>query len=692
MTSSADPTAVSRPFANRFAQHRRRVMRMDMAMGDRQRRVSAGAAFLRGRPDEGSVLIVRSALLRSAVALSLTVAGLYAAPLSAQPVAEPAPAATGPATVDVDLRDAPRGVFHTALTIPVRPGPLTLVYPQWIPGDHLPSGPIENLAGLRIAANGRPLAWRRDPLDIYAFRLVVPAGVSRIDVRFDYLTQPVLARMVNDVGASATSRLAVLRWHTMILYPQGVAPTAYPVRASVRLAEGWTMATAPTPLAATAAGIPFAATTLDRLIDSPLIAGLHLASYALPPLAAAPVAISLVGDDAQSVMLSPRQTALIAALLVQERALFGSVPFERYRFLVTLSDTLRQYAMGGQEHHESSDNVGVANTFQDPDNTANWATLLAHELAHVWNGKYRRPIGEATRDFQQPYDNSLLWVYEGLTSYLGEVIAARAGATPPAAFRERMARTAAQMEHQSGRRWRSLLDTGTGLGALMHANPDGANWRRSVDYYAEGMLLWMEIDLKIRELTGDRRALDDVCAAFFAMDRHRDPLVKPYDRDALVAALRSVAPYDWRTYLAERVDGVDTHLPTEVFRASGWTLAYDASPTGRTDATAYSLGIGVAGDGRIGSVERGGPGDAAGLAVGMKIVSVDGATFDRGALTRGIAARRPIALIVANDRTVFATTIRYDGGPRSPVLTRTAGPDRIAAIVAPRPAMAEPGR
>ncbi len=592
-----------------------------------------------------------------------------------------------PPTISVDLREASRGIFHAALTFPVKPGPLTLVYPRWIPGDHLPSGPIENLAGLRFTANGQPVAWKRDVFDASSFHLVVPDGATTLNVSLDYLAEPVLSRMVNDVGNATTPNLALLRWHSVLLYPQGARPSALQVKADVRLPQGWTLATAPRPLPQSGDITQFAPMSLERLVDSPVIAGRFVQSHALGTIDKAPIAISLVGDDPASIALSDRQTTLMRAVVGQTQALFGSVVFDQYRYLVTLSDTIRRRGIGGQEHHESSDNTGVSGIFRSDDDDR-WASLMAHELAHAWNGKYRRPIGEATADYQQPYDNSLLWVYEGLTSYLGNVLSARAGALKPDAFRAQLATLGADMAHRSGRRWRSLSDTGTGLTALMHAGPDGANWRRSIDYYFEGILLWLEIDLKIQALTQDRRSLDDFCQAFFAKDPARDPLVKPYDRQMLVDALNRIAPFDWDGYLTQRVDGISTSLPHEAFAQSGWSLAYRDVPLNGApidpQALLYALGFTIGDDGRVTGLEKGGAADLAGLDVGARLLSVNGAAFSRAGLERGVADRQPLTLIVARADKVSQIRIDNTAGPRVPVLERAGGPDRLAAIIAPR--------
>lgn len=606
-----------------------------------------------------------------------------------------APALAEVATMRVDLRDAPRGLFHADLTFPAQAGPMTFVYPRWIPGDHLPAGPIEDLAGLTFTADGKPLTWRRDPLAVDAFHLVVPGGTHEIEAHLDFLAVPSQVTAINHAENATSENLAILRWHVVTLYPLGEAPATYAVHPSVILPGGWSFASAMTGTAMPDGSIDFPVLPLERLIDSPLIAGRFLQSYRLTPHTTIRHSIDIVADDPADLAMTQEQQRHLSDTLDQALALFGSKPFAHYDFLVTLSGKIRpRVSIGGQEHHESSDDVGGPGLFRDPVARETLGETLAHEYAHAWNGKYRRPIGEATRDYQQPDDNSLLWVYEGLTSYLGRVLAVRGGAWTPQEFRDSWANTAADMATRQGRQWRSLADTAVGLEALMRSRPAWGDWRRSADYYPEGALLWLDIDLEIRRLSRGKRSLDDFCRLFFAKDPARDPLVKPYDLDELVAALGMIAPTDWKTFLSARLDAVGTNLPTDAMVRAGWSLTYtaEANPFAKANETGgavnafYSIGLSVGGDGEIGDVRHNSEAFAAGLAPGMRIVSVDGAKYGGARLRQAVDAKATINLIVANGDAIRPVLLDYRDGQKYPMLVRRAdAPDLLDAIAKPLP-------
>lgn len=628
------------------------------------------------------------------IAAHLACAGLLLPAITfAGPVTQPS---SGAETIRVDLRDAPRGLFHADLQIAVKPGPVALVYPRWIPGDHLPAGPIENLAGLRFTANGKPVAWERDRFEADVFHLVVPAGVTVLDAHLDFLATPSLITAINQSSNATTDTLAVLRWHVVTLYPQGAAALTHRIRPSVILPRGWSYATAMTGTREADGAISFPETTLERLIDSPLTTGQHMQSYPIASLGGAPVTAAVLADEPANLVLTPNQVKDLRGMVEQSYAMFGSRPFDHYDFLVTLSDVLRKDpSIGGQEHMESSDDVGGARTFRDPAGRETVGNTMAHEFAHVWNGKYRRPIGEATRNYQQPYDNGLLWVYEGLTTYLGGVLAARGGAFTPTEFRDELANDAAAMANRGGRQWRSLLDTAIGLPATMRARSTWGDWRRGADYYPEGALLWLDVDLTIRRLSGDTKSLDDFSRLFFAKTA-RDPKIKPYDMRELVATLNRVAPNDWQTFFHDRLERPDTHLPTDVFAQSGWTLGYVPTPNpfeavneagGALDLT-YSLGMTIDGSGKIGSVGHDTPADVAGLAPGQTLMGVNGDTYSSAHLRAALEAARsgtdPIVLLVSGTSTVRSVSIAYHGGAKYPALIRDeAMPDRLSAIAKP---------
>ncbi|PSO09680.1 MULTISPECIES: M61 family metallopeptidase [unclassified Sphingobium] len=598
-----------------------------------------------------------------------------------------------PAIVDVDLRDARRGIMHSDLKIPAKPGPMTLVYPRWIPGDHLPAGPIGNLTGLTVKFDGKPIAWRRDRYDMDAFHIVVPDGADHVQVHFDFLASPTLDVAINPASSATTDNLLILRWHVVTLYPQDADPKTYMVKPTIRLPDDWRPRTAMTGVSGADGAFMFEDTTLERLIDSPLAAGTHQKTIALSPnTTKVPHRITITVDDPNDLAMTAGQIDHLTAMLDQARAMLGPEPFPHYDFLVTISSKLRaSVGIGGQEHHESSDNVGRPGLFAVPEAKSRLGELLSHEYAHSWSGKFRRPIGEVRLNYQQPVDNSLLWVYEGLTAYIDKLLAVRSGFSTEPQFRDQLADAIGRMANRQGREWRSLSDTGVGLGSMMHATlANWNNWRRGTDYYLEGSLLWMDVDAEIRSLSKGKRSLDDFCRLFF-VKAPGDPLVKPYDLDEVVQALNSVVPADWRAFLDRRLFSLNSMMPEQLPSRLGYKLVYTGYPSdfsaiseedGSVDAT-YSIGVLVSPDGTIRDLRFNTPADMAGLAPGMKIISVGGLQFRGDSLRSAIDKGGTLALIVANDGNLRPIQILYSGGQRYPTLERGSGPDLIKEMIRP---------
>ncbi len=437
----------------------------------------------------------------------------------------------------VDLREAPRRIFHAHLVIPARPGPVTLLYPKWIPGEHGPTGPITNLTGLKFTAAGKPLPWRRDHVEMFAFHCEVPAGADGVEVQLDYVSTTDKRDRAGR-GPASTEQLAVLNWNDVLLYPQGKPSAAITYVASLRLPAGWKFGTA-LPVAKQSDGtVEFAPVSLTTLVDSPVIAGAHYKAIPLPVTAAPPHQIDLAGDSAAAIEMSPQLASNYVRLVAEARALFGAHHYLQYHFLLALSNFVRS---SGLEHHESSDNRLPERALLDDAPRKLGASLLAHEFVHSWNAKYRRPTGLTTPDYEQPMKGELLWVYEGLTQYLGEVLTARSGLYTPEQFREELARVADYLDHRPGRTWRSLEDTAVAAQLLYAAPGEWASWRRGVDFYDESTLIWLEADVVIRRETQGRRSLDDFCRVFHG-GPSGPPEVKPYTFEDLVAALRQVAP------------------------------------------------------------------------------------------------------------------------------------------------------
>ena len=420
------------------------------------------------------------------------------------PIAAAAPAPG--MTLEVDLREAPRRIFHVHETLRVPPGPLTLAYPKWIPGTHLPGGPAVNVAGLRITAGGKPLAWSRDPVELHLVRCEVPRGAATVEISFDYLS-PVVLEGYSD-SASTSARLVVLEWNLTVLYPHGVASRDLQVQPSLRIPAGWHHATALEVARRVAGVLDFKPVSLETLVDSPVLAGAHLRTVTLD----ATHTLAIAADSPAALEAPAATLAAVRKLVAEAGALFGARHYRRYTFLLALSDVVAHF---GLEHHESSDNRTPERMLVDDDQRLDWATLLSHEYAHSWNGKHRRPAGLHRRDYIEPQRTELLWVYEGLTSYLGYVLAARSGLLDAESAREDLAFTVAWLDTRPGRHWRPLGDTATAAPHLYSAAGEWSSWRRGVDFYPEGVTLWLEVDALIRTKTHGARSLDDFCRSFF---------------------------------------------------------------------------------------------------------------------------------------------------------------------------------
>ncbi len=605
-------------------------------------------------------------------------------------------APSGPIALHVDAREAPRKILHARLRIPVTPGPLSLRYPEWIPGEHSPSGPIANLAGVKVSVGGRALAWRRDPGAMFALRVVVPAGASALDVELDALL-PSSGTFTG--GRAASSALAVVSWNTLLLYPDGHASDALTYAASLQLPDGWTQASALPVAGSDASGVRFAPVTLTRLVDSPVLAGAHARSVPIESRDGVPHALHLAADTPAALELKPEWAQGLGRLADEALLLFGARHYTRYGWQLALSEHVEHF---GLEHHESSDNRLSEDTLADDAGRRRFGGLLSHEYVHSWNGKYRRPADLATGDFHTPMKSDLLWVYEGLTQYLGQVLAVRSGLLRPEEGRELLARIAAHFEHAPGRQWRALEDTATAAQVLYPAPPEWARWRREVDFYDEMALVWLEADALIREKTAGARSLDDFCRAF-----HGGPdgpyVVKPYTRADVIAALSAVAAHDWAGFFAARVDQAGAPVP--LGGLGGWKLVYTSEPNtfiaDREKADdlideSASLGVvikvppdkGHKDYGRLIDVAPGLPAARAGLAPGMRLVAINGRRFTKDLLRPAIAATargQALELLADNDDFFRSFRLEYSGGLRFPHLVRDEGqPDHLATAWAPR--------
>jgi len=596
-----------------------------------------------------------------------------------------------PIVLSVDATDAPRKILHARLRIPAQAGPLTLLYPKWLPGEHSPSGPIADLVAVTMSAAGKPVPWRRAAEDMFAFHLDVPVGADAVEVGIDFLLPPGSGGF--SAGASATAQLLALSWNYVVLYPQGAKAGEVQYAASLRLPDGWKFGTA-LPLARESAGVlEFSPVSLERLVDSPLIAGAHFRTVDLSPGAKPLHLLHIVADSAAALQLKPEDAEHFSHLTAETGALFGARHYRGYSFLLTLSEHVAHF---GLEHHESSDNRAPERMLIEEDLRTGWATLLPHEMVHSWNGKYRRPAGLATPDYHQPMKGELLWVYEGLTDYLGIVLATRCGLWTNQNFLENLALNAAMLDRQAGRAWRPLADTAIAAQLLYFARPEGTAWRRSVDFYREGDLIWLEADVLIRQKTQGRRSLDDFCKSFHGGESG-PPRVVPYTLDDVVAALKQVAAHDWREFFQTRVYATNPRAPLGGIEGSGWRLIYqDTLPdmlkrretADKFTDVSFSIGLQIKEDGAVIDVVPGSPADKAGVGASMKLVAVNGRHWKPELLRSVIRFARtnsaPIELLVENEEFFKTCKVDYHEGERYPRLERdTTKPDLLAEILKP---------
>ena len=622
-----------------------------------------------------------------AFALLLATAGIRAQAQAPAAVAD----ADYPGTISlqVDASDIERRIQRVRERIPVRPGALTLWYPKWIPGNHSPTGPINQLAGLVVRGNGARIAWRRDDADMYAFHLDVPPGVAAIDAEFQYLSPT-----ARDQGRVAmTPDMLDLQWHRVLLYPAGFDTSRIRIEPALTVPGGWQAASALDVAAREGDTLRYAPVSVTTLVDSPVYAGRNYRRIALDADAKRPVFLDAFADDPQQLAITPAMLDAHRALVRQADRVFGPRPFAHYDFLLALSDTFSNI---GLEHRQSSENGTPPGYLLGEAPFAN-NTLLSHEYAHAWNGKFRRPVMLWTPHYNTPMRNELLWLYEGQTEYWSIVLAARAGLLAPQQAREMLADLAATQAQRRGHDWRSLQDTVyEGIVEFNDAPQAWESWQRAYDFYAEGALLWLDVDTRIRELSSNRRSLDDFARAFFGGAKDAET-VSTYDFDDIVAALEAVQPGGWGDWLRARLDG-DEPLLDGIARG-GWNIAYDATPNLAVedaegaddyDDFRYSLGLKIARDGgSISEVVWDSPAFAAGLARDVVVVAVDGEAYDAKRLAHAISAAqvqpKPIELLVRQGERYRTARIDYRGGLRAPHLVRDAGkPDLLGDILSAR--------
>jgi predicted metalloprotease with PDZ domain len=591
-------------------------------------------------------------------------------------------------TLSVDASAAPRKLIHAQMKIPAAPGTLTLYYPKWIPGEHGPTGPVQDLTGLKFTASGKSLTWRRDLLDGWTFHVEVPAGENEVTAALDYASPAVLQGGYGS-GSAATEKLYVVNWNPLLLYPAGWTTDQLTYNASLKLPPGWKFATSLPVANQTGEDIHFAPISLTMLVDGPVLTGEYLKVVPLST-SAPPAELDVAADTPGALAAPPEVWEHSKNLVTQAGILFGARHYRDYHFLLTLSDHVAHF---GLEHHESNDSRIDERSLVEDEGRLLAAGLLEHEYVHSWNGKYRRPADLSTPDYEQPMKTDLLWVYEGLTSYLGDMLTARSGARTPDQARDALAQIAADIDHRSGRVWRDLQDTADGVPSMQMASRSWADYRRGLDYYDEDVLNWLWVDVIIRQQSKGKKSLDDFCKLFHG-GQSGPPMLKTYTSDDVMNALNQVVPYDWRAFWTERLSTRGPGGPLGGVIGSGWKLVYDENPSPLTRAyehdaktidAQYSVGLFLKENGGVRDTVEGMIAARAGIGPGMTIVAVNGHKFSadawRDAIAEAKTSSTPIEVIVENSDYFRTVKLNYHDGEKYPHLVRDESkPDLLSEI------------
>lgn len=594
-----------------------------------------------------------------------------------------------PMLLNVDATDTAQGIFRVQQTIPVaQAGPMVLLFPEWLPGNHAPRGQIEKLAGLTIKAGGKVLQWKRDAKDVYAFHIDVPSGTRQLDVSFQFLS----ATEENQGRIVVTQEMMNLQWQSVSLYPAGWFTRRIPVTATVTWPAGWKAATALRP-ASTYGGSTVTYKTVDyeTLVDSPVFAGKFFRSEDLGNS----VTLNMVADDAKYLSATPAQIDTHKRLVDQALKTFGSKPFDHYDFLVALTD---QMGSIGLEHHRSSENGVNPEYFTDWSSGPGRRNLLPHEFSHAWMGKFRRPAGQMVPDFRTPLVNDLLWVYEGQDQFWGYVLGARSGLFTKQETLEALASIAANQDNRRARDWRDVEDT-TRDPIITARRPKGwVSYQRSEDYYNEGMLIWLEVDATLRSRTGGAKGMQDF-VRIFASTPEGQWQAKGFDLKEIANILNSLSPYDWEGFLKGRINGKAPNAPLSGLTLGGYRLVYSAeqSPFLRDQEKRsgemnlnFSLGMSIGKGGHVTGVIWDGPAFKAGLTTASEIVGVNGRVYSddalRDAIVKAEGGKDPIKLIVRTGRKIGEVSIQWDGGLRYPRLEKIGvGEGSLDKLLAPLP-------
>lgn len=598
----------------------------------------------------------------------------------------------GTLKVFVDATDTQQRVLRVRQTVPVaKAGDLVLVMPRWMPGKHAPRPQADKIANVRFSAGGKTLTWLRDPVEVTAFHVTVPDGVTEVTAEFDFLSP-----MTTTAGrVVVTDVMANLQWENLSMYPAGYYTSRIPVELSLKLPQDWKHASALDVATQGADGaVTFKPLSYEAFVDSPMFAGKYYRQIDLAPGAATPVRLNVFADKPGDLAATDDQIATHRKLVTQALKLYKSQHYDHYDFLLHLSEELGDI---GLEHHRSSENGHVSNYFTDWTNEYVGRDLLAHEYTHSWDGKFRWGADSYKPDFLQPMQNSLLWVYEGQTQYWGYVLSARSGMYTADMTKESLALTAALYDNYTASKWRPVLDTTNDPILSARAPKNWTSQQRNEDYYSVGLLIWLDADTLIREKTGNKKSLDDFAAGFYGIkDGKFTP--EPYTFEDVVAVLNSVYPYDWSSFLKKRVGETSEGTFLDGLERGGYKLVYKDKPTNWFKARekklkivdlTYALGLSVTtANGDIASVFWDSPAFKAGLGQGMTIVAVNGEAFDSDGIKAAVTAAakpdgKPVELLIKRGKTYKTYVIDYKGGLRYPQLERIEGkPALLDAILA----------
>jgi len=603
-------------------------------------------------------------------------------------------------TLELDATQAPTGVLHSHMIIPATPGKLTLAYPKWIPGEHAPGGPLSQVVRLTFSAGGKTLAWRRDDLDMYEFHVDVPEGVNRVEANLDF------ACVIGGEGfrsyVCTSQNQLVVNWWEVVLYSPAVPNDQNRVKAKIHLPAGWKYGVS-LPVEGEQQGnwVQFKTVSLKTLVDSPLIAGQYCRN--IPLGGEHPVQLNVSAETEDGLNLPSDQASHFSRLVAEAEALFGGSRYDHYNLLLSLGDSIDHYTL---EHFQSSDNRLPARGLSDSRILLTTASMIPHEYIHSWNGKYRPASGLDIRTYQDPMKGALVWVYEGLTDYLGNILAARSGFWSEDQFRQSLAIDAAQMAYHTGRTWRPLEDTTIGVQMLYESPNAWSSARRNTDFYPEGGLMWLEADTIIREKTNSKKSLDDFCKLFYGAQNGVNP--KPYTFDDVISGMNEVMPYDWKTFFRERLDSTNAEPPLGGLERSGWKLVYtedkpeligDMEQIHKVDLLwpewpkwgfrdlRYSIGLLVEDDGTVLDSVPGYSGYVAGITPGMQLLEVNGAKFSLPFLEDAVRHTKGgggLELVVANGSLQSTHLLNYHGGIKYPHLEQVSSKrDLLKEIVAP---------